>query len=61
MSRILVTLPDDVVEKIDQEASDLLVSRNTYLNWIILGRDSEMFIPIRSRSDKPQKKLSSPK
>lgn len=61
MSRILVTLPDDVIEQIDQEASNLLVSRNTYLNWIILGRETEMIRPIRSRSDKPKKMLSSPK
>lgn len=58
MRRILVTLPDEVIDQIDQQASDLFVSRNTLLTWKILGMDSEIGRAARSRSDKPQDKIS---
>ena len=58
MRRILVSLPDEVINQIDQEASELFVSRNTLLTWKILGMDSEIARSSRSRSDKLKDKIS---
>lgn len=61
MRRILISLPEDIIDQIDREAAELFVSRNTLLTWKILDKDHELAQALRSRSDKPQKKLSSPK